>query len=312
MENINFSIPAQVINDKITMDQEYFNPQRQRRDINFGGILFATLREAPIEDRSEPLINIRAFLVFWYTAGPGTAKLRIKGIVEQQYLPDGTTPDTRPDETLEDSRLIELLTNTNLDSNLYIPCNIPTNQAITWVNYTPDMYFKLSFLDRKSYEYLSQSNNFYFKSEDGTSYYRTNQVGTAAPNTDDEPVMESQRGIKFTSANSTFIHGIPEISQSAETPFNGPATFSTLMARPDPEPIIVDTNHPGALAYKLMPSCPPYWKPGRQIVDSILFLGENAREAEEKALAESLKGAKSCLPVLVTMAIVIATILYAF
>jgi hypothetical protein len=317
MENINFVISAQEIDPKIISEGEHFNRQRQGTAITFGGILFAALREAPRADLYEPLSGIRAFLVFWDTAGPGTAKLRIKGIVEQQYLPDRTTPDPEPDNTLEDSRLIALLTNPNLDSSLYIPCIISSDQPPRWVNNTPNMYFKLSFLDSESYEYLSQSNHFYFKGEEGNgrvpNYYRANIQNTANPFIDDGNLV-TQRGIKFTNANGTFIHGIPIISEFTNTPYNSPLTFSTLMARPDPEPIIVDNNHPGALAYKIMPSCPPYWKPGSQIVDSLPFLGENASKAEKKALEESLKKKMPCLPVLTSIAIVIIIIivLYAF
>lgn len=91
-----------------------------------------------------------------------------------------------------------------------------------------------------------------------------------------QQVNSNIRGVRISRGVSAFKDGI--------TSRDNIGIFNTLIAKPSPEPVLVDGNQSGAIAYTIAPSCPPFWKPGSQY---LMATGAMFRTSAEAAAGSS-------------------------
>jgi hypothetical protein len=129
----------------------------------------------------------------------------------------------------------------------------------------PTAEFELAFIDFNTCKYLCDSNAYYYRTPEGG--FTTDSSATAVR------IVDSERAVFITRAVSIFKDGVTGIERFG--------SFNTILAKPYPEPVIVDANLPGAVAYTINPSCPPYWKPKAQYLESLGAVVASSREAAE-------------------------------
>jgi len=291
MDNLSFIIPVAAI-------QRLEGLFQSNENFIDGGLIIVAMRDA---DHS--VTGIRVFLAGWDISDrTGTAKLVIAqagpmdpaSSIRAHYRPTAETTDMQlvMDLRSDDRPPVSYF---SLEPNDFINTNFGTGQT-EFDTRIPNYYFDLAFIEHKTYKYMTSRNTFYYQDSNGM-YFRDQGLQFQ--------VVEGNRGIKCSSALATFRHGVGGISD--------PAEFTTLIVRPEPEPIIVEINHSGAVAYDIMPTCPPYWKPGAQFSDSIFFLSKSAAEAQAAAIKDVVgtPASPSCLGTLIWIGVVIISLYYA-
>jgi hypothetical protein len=287
MDNIFFTVTLQEV-EGLQRGLPRDSQGRLIQGLQNAGLLIASFR-----DVDHKITDIRVFFIGWDTSDrAGAAKLVIAGSNQ------GLGPETT------DMQLVEFLRSATIpQGSYYIPTLSPIENGL--IEPSPDSsstnyYFDLAFFDWESCNHMLTSNIFYFKDAQSERYYQQE-----APSNSRLEIDPQARGIKFASALTTFKHGIIGMPNSTD-----PATFTTLIARPYPEPVFVDRNHPGAVAYDVMPTCPPYWKPGAQFIESMLFLSKSAKEAQDAAIRDTPgANSKSCFGLILLTIITILSVL---
>ena len=263
MENFLFTISGSEIRG---LEERLAQPLINNNPNSFkiGGLLILAVRES---DNS--VTKFKIFLVCWDISS-SIAKLVIPGL------------NRNLNEIRIDDELIGILDEQELSPNIAMLevlapfSRVPIPEDIQNPNIiNPDRWFKLAFVDKVIYDEMVTSNDFYYGSNIDPNRYTIDKDNLINVN-------PAERGLNFYAAMSTMYHGIvpsEPVRPSSTDILLEPASFTTLMVRPNPEPVIVDNNSNGSVAYVSIPSCPPYWKPASQLIYSIPGLRFSANRA---------------------------------
>lgn len=280
MENFLFTISGSEIRG---LEERLAQPliNNNPNSLKIGGLLILAVRES---DNS--VTKFKIFLVCWDTSS-SIAKLVIPGL------------NRNLNEIQIDDELITMLNGIVPSPNIAMLERLGPFRSTPIQNNTiiiPHRWFKLAFLDKIIYDEMLTNNDFYHKIDN--RYYTNvtvNSNGVVEPRT---PVNTQERGLIFYAAMAMMYHGIVP---SVPPALPDPGRFTTIMVRPNPEPVIVadnptdipvvsnpsgavvGDNPSGAVAYVLIPSCPPYWKPSTQLIYSIPGLRFSANRAMQSA-----------------------------
>lgn len=251
----------------------------------FGGILLVCRK-----DSSGIIDGLRALPIYWDTTARNTdGSLSLPAALKIR--------DVNLNENANDMEFVEDLRRGN-----DFPIRLESVNRSTWDVLTDTggplpgvVEFDLCFLEAGMCKFLAEENSYYWASN-GTFYTDRNLT---------TPVNSTDRGIIFYRAISVFEHGT-----NGNTLEIG--KFGTLAAKPFPEPVIVDSNYSGAVAYTLTSNCPPFWKPTAQFIESMgAIFRSSAAAAEREANVEEERARKNrqgCLSIVLILLLVALSI----